>query len=68
MSLDPSHLSRRSFLRTSTLASAAFSLRSVTEPMLAFASAPTHPPDAILINANEIRLGRRHLRARLLPR
>jgi histidinol-phosphate aminotransferase len=57
MSRDSSLLSRRSFLHASTLGSAAFALRNVTEPMLAFAAAPTHPPDAILINANENPLG-----------
>jgi len=50
-------LSRRSFLQASTLASAAVALRGVTEPVLAFAAAPTHPPEAILINANENPLG-----------
>ena len=57
MSLDSSLLSRRSFMQASTLASVAFALRGVTEPMLAFASAPDHPPGAILINANENPLG-----------
>ncbi len=52
-----SALSRRSFLQTSTLASAALALRTVTEPMLAFAAAPSHPADAVLINANENPLG-----------
>lgn len=50
-------LSRRSFLQASTAASAALALRIVTEPMLAFAAAPTHPPGAVLINANENPLG-----------
>jgi histidinol-phosphate aminotransferase len=54
---DSSLLSRRSFLQASTLASAAFAFHNVTEPMLAFAAAPAHPPDAILINANENPLG-----------
>ncbi len=52
-----SSLSRRSFLQTSTVASAALALRVVTEPMLAWAAAPSHPPDAVLINANENPLG-----------
>jgi len=56
-----SSLSRRSFLQASTAASAAFALRIVTEPMLAYAAAPSHPSshpkDAVLINANENPLG-----------
>jgi len=56
-----SSLSRRSFLQASTAASAALALRMVTEPMLAFAALPDHPPshpkDAVLINANENPLG-----------
>ena len=52
-----SFLSRRSFLQASTLTSAAFALSHVTEPMLAFAAAPDHPADSILINANENPLG-----------
>jgi histidinol-phosphate aminotransferase len=50
-------LSRRSFLKTSTAASAALALRFVTEPMLAYAQAPHHSPDAVLINSNENPLG-----------
>ncbi len=49
--------SRRSFLQATTAASAALALRIVTEPMLAYAAAPKHPPNAILINANENPLG-----------
>ena len=52
-----SSLSRRSFLQASTLASAALALDVVTEPMLAYAAAPSHPADAVLINANENPLG-----------
>ena len=56
-----SSLSRRSFLQASTAASAALALRIVTEPMLAYAALPGHPPshpkDAVLINANENPLG-----------
>jgi len=56
-----SSLSRRSFLQASTAASAALALRMVTEPMLAYAALPGHPPshpkDAVLINANENPLG-----------
>ncbi len=50
-------LSRRSFLQASTAASAALALRFATEPMLAYAAAPTHSPEAVLINANENPLG-----------
>jgi len=50
-------VSRRSFLQFSTAASAALALRAVSEPMLAFAAAPAHPPDAVRINANENPLG-----------
>ncbi len=54
-------LSRRSFLHVSTAASAALALRIVTEPMLAYAALPdhhpSHPKDAVLINANENPLG-----------
>ena len=58
MSRNPSlSLSRRSFLQVSTAASAALALRIMTEPALAFAAAPAHPPDAIMINANENPLG-----------
>ena len=57
MSSGSASLSRRSFLQASTLASAAFALRAVTEPMLAYAAAPEHPPDSVLINANENPLG-----------
>ena len=52
-----SSLSRRSFLQASTMASAAFALHAVTEPMLAYAAAPSHPAGAVLINANENPLG-----------
>ncbi len=52
-----SFLSRRAFLQASTAASAALAFRAVTEPLLAFAAAPTHPPGAVLINANENPLG-----------
>jgi len=52
-----SALSRRSFLQTSTAASAVLALRIMTEPMLAYAERPTHPGDAVLINANENPLG-----------
>ena len=52
-----SSLSRRSFLQASTAASAALALRIVTEPVLAYAAAPSHSPDAIMINANENPLG-----------
>ena len=56
-----SSLSRRSFLQTSALASAALALRVVTEPMLAYAAAPLlsadHAGDAIFIDANEHPLG-----------
>ena len=56
-----SSLSRRSFLQATTAASAALALRIVTEPMLAYAALPDHPPrhpkDAVLINANENPLG-----------
>jgi histidinol-phosphate aminotransferase len=52
-----SQLSRRSFLQASTVASAVLAFRAVTEPLLAFAAAPTHPPGAVLINANENPLG-----------
>ena len=57
MSHESSAFSRRSFLKVSTAASAAFAFRAVTEPMLAFAAAPGHPADAVLINANENPLG-----------
>ncbi len=58
MSLETSSLfSRRSFLQASTLASAALALRIATEPMLAFAAAPQHAADAVMINANENPLG-----------
>ncbi|HEY1732299.1 MAG TPA: pyridoxal phosphate-dependent aminotransferase [Terriglobales bacterium] len=57
MRSESASLSRRSFLQASTMASAAFALRAVTEPMLALAAAPSHPADAILINANENPLG-----------
>lgn len=57
MSHESSAFSRRSFLKVSSAASAAFALRGVTEPMLAFAAAPSHPADAVLINANENPLG-----------
>ena len=50
-------LSRRSFLKTSTAVSAALALHVVTEPMLAYAQAPQHAPDAVRINANENPLG-----------
>ena len=50
-------LSRRSFLQASTAASVALAFRVVTEPVLAFAAAPTHPPGSVLINANENPLG-----------
>jgi histidinol-phosphate aminotransferase len=54
-------LSRRSFLQATTAASAALALRIVTEPMLAYAALPdhhpSHPQDAVLINANENPLG-----------
>jgi len=56
-----SSLSRRSFLQATTAASAALALRVVTEPMLAYAALPdpppSHPKDAVLINANENPLG-----------
>ncbi len=52
-----SSLSRRSFLQASSVASAALALRMVSEPMLAFAAAPNHPPEAVLINSNENPLG-----------
>jgi len=52
-----SPLSRRSFLQASTMASAALALRVVTEPMLAYAAAPHHPKDAVMINSNENPLG-----------
>jgi histidinol-phosphate aminotransferase len=52
-----SSLSRRSFLQASSVATAALALRVVTEPMLAYAAHPHHPPDSILINANENPLG-----------
>jgi histidinol-phosphate aminotransferase len=52
-----SALSRRSFLQTSTAASAALALRIVTEPMLAYARWPAYPTDAVLINSNENPLG-----------
>jgi len=56
-----SSLSRRSLLQASTAASAALALRMVTEPMLAYTALPDHPPshpkDAVLINANENPLG-----------
>ena len=58
MSRKPSlSLSRRSFLQATTAASAALALRIMTEPALAFAASPTHPPDSIMINANENPLG-----------
>ena len=58
MSRKPSlSFSRRSFLQASTAASAALALRIMTEPALAFAAAPSHPPDAVMINANENPLG-----------
>jgi histidinol-phosphate aminotransferase len=57
MGRDSAAFSRRSFLQTSTLASAAFAFRAVTEPMLAFAAAPEHSPDSVMINANENPLG-----------
>lgn len=57
MSHESSAFSRRSFLKVSTAASAALALRAVTEPMLAYAAAPSHSADAILINANENPLG-----------
>jgi histidinol-phosphate aminotransferase len=50
-------VSRRSFLQVSTAASAALAFRIMTEPMLALAEAPSHPADAVLINANENPLG-----------
>jgi len=49
--------SRRSFLQASTMASAALTLRILTEPMLARADWPVYPQDAILINSNENPLG-----------
>jgi len=52
-----SSLSRRSFLQASAVASAALTFRIVTEPMLAFAAAPSHPQNAVFINANENPLG-----------
>ncbi len=52
-----SALSRRSFLQTSTAASAALALRIVTEPMLAYAARPAYSKDAVLINSNENPLG-----------
>jgi histidinol-phosphate aminotransferase len=57
MSHESSAFSRRSFLKVSTAASAALAFRAVTEPMLAYAAAPGHPADAVLINANENPLG-----------
>jgi histidinol-phosphate aminotransferase len=57
MSDESSAFSRRSFLKVSTAASAAIALRAVTEPMLAYAGAPSHSADAVLINANENPLG-----------
>jgi histidinol-phosphate aminotransferase len=57
MSQSSSSFSRRSFLELSSLASAALAFRIVNEPMLALAAEPTHPPDSILINANENPLG-----------
>lgn len=52
-----SSFSRRSFLQASAAASAAVALRVVTEPVLAFAAMPAHPPGAVYINANENPLG-----------
>ncbi len=57
MSHESSSFSRRSFLKVSSAASAALALRVVTEPMLAYAAAPSHPAGAVLINANENPLG-----------
>lgn len=54
-SLSP--FSRRAFLRLSTAASAALTLRVITEPMLAWAEHSSIPKDAILINSNENPLG-----------
>ncbi len=39
------------------MASAALAMRMVTEPILAYAAAPSHPKGAVLINANENPLG-----------
>ena len=52
-----SSFSRRSFLQASAAASAAVALRVVTEPVLAFAAMPAHPPGTVYINANENPLG-----------
>ncbi len=50
--------SRRSFLQSSTAASAALALRIVTEPMLAYAQELPHAPvGGVRINANENPLG-----------
>jgi histidinol-phosphate aminotransferase len=49
--------SRRSFLHLSTAASAALTLRVVTEPMLAWAAHKPAPKNAVLINSNENPLG-----------
>ncbi|MGC2197463.1 MAG: pyridoxal phosphate-dependent aminotransferase [Terriglobales bacterium] len=49
--------SRRSFLHVSATASAALTLRVVTEPMLAWAGHQAIPKTAILINSNENPLG-----------
>ena len=52
-----SSVSRRSFLQASTVASAALAFRILGEPMFAYAAAPNHAPDAVMINANENPLG-----------
>jgi histidinol-phosphate aminotransferase len=52
-----SPFSRRAFLHLSTAASAALTLRIVTEPMLAWAGHNAISKDAILINSNENPLG-----------
>ena len=57
MSFFHPRFSRRRFLQGSTLASTAFALRIVTEPMLAQAAARVLPPGTIKIDANENPLG-----------
>jgi histidinol-phosphate aminotransferase len=52
-----SPFSRRAFLHLSTAASAALTVRIVTEPMLAWAGHTSIPKEAILINSNENPLG-----------
>ncbi len=49
--------SRRSFLQASTAVSAALAFRIMSEPMLAYASRPSVPDGAVMIDSNENPLG-----------